>query len=479
MTSRLALAVALLFAGVLGAAEDENELARELRRFAYVYALVEEQSATPPVPATAFYEGAVPGMLRQLDPFSVFFTPDQYQQLRELERSTAKGFGTVVSLLPGRVIVLQTLPGTPAARAGIQPGDEILSINGYRLDWLSVDQLVGLLTEARRSEAQLEIRRPGNVRLLPVTMKPEEMASPSVDRAFLLEAGIGFVRVNSFEGQTAVQVREAIEKLGGEGLKGLVLDLRNNAGGLLPPALDTAALFLEPGQRIMTVRGRATQPEDTVVPNAAKPYRFPLAVLINGKTASAAEILAGAIQDHKRGVVIGERSFGKGLVQSIFPLSEGTALALTTAFYFTPNGRNLQRPLSGGQLEGQLLADGSAGGGIAPDVTVLPEPTTRLRAVLEATGAFVAFATEVIRRGEAIEETFRVGDALMDDFQLWLSQRNIRPGVSEMSMEREWIRSRLQQEILNQAVGVEKGDEVELRRDVQVRWAVDALRSAR
>lgn len=478
MPNRLSIAVLLLLSGLLGAAEDENELARELRRFAHVYALVENHAATPVAPAAAFYEGAMPGMLRQLDPFSVFFTPDQYQQLRELERSTTKGFGTVVSLLPGRVIVLQTLPGTPAARAGIQPGDEILAINGYRLDWLSVDQLVGLLTEARRSEAHLEIRRPGNVRILPITMKPEEMASPSVDRAFHLQEGIGFVRVNSFEGQTATQIKEAIEKLGGEGLKGLVLDLRNNAGGLLPPALDTAALFLEPGAKIMTVRGRATQPQDTLVPDAARPYRFPLAVLINGKTASAAEILAGAIQDHKRGIIIGERSFGKGLVQSIFPLSEGAALALTTAFYFTPSGRNLQRPLSGGQLESQLLADGGAAGGIVPDVTVLPEPATRLRAVLEATGAFVAFATEVIRRGAAIGETFRVDDALMDDFQLWLSQRNIRPGVSEMSVEREWIRSRLQQEIFNQAIGVEKGDEIELRRDVQVRRAWDALTNA-
>jgi carboxyl-terminal processing protease len=476
MMLRFAIAALLLFAAVLPCAAEveENVLERELRRFAGVYALVEDYAADPVSPGPAFYEGALPGMLRRLDPFSVFFSPDQFQQLRQLERSTTKGFGTVVSLIPGRVIVLQTLPGTPASRAGIQPGDEILAINGYRLDWLSLEQLMALLTEARRREAYLHVRRPGNARVLPVTMVPEEMASSSVDRAFLLEDGIGFVRITSFEGQTASLAKEAIDKLGGESLRGLVLDLRDNAGGLLPPALDIAAMFLGPGQKIMSVRGRAAAAEDTLVPNAARPYQFPIGVLINAKTASAAEIVAGALQDHRRGTILGERSFGKGLVQSIFPLSEGTALALTTAFYFTPNGRNLQKPLAG--MDGIHLAGDTEEGGIVPDVTVGPEPTTRLRAVLEATGAFVAFATEAIPKLGTVDDSFQVSGALMDDLQFWLSQRNIRPSVSEMSVEREWIRGRLWQEILNQAVGVEKGDEVELRRDPQVRRAIDAIK---
>lgn len=455
---------------------SEPEIAVRLRQLAKIYAAVEREAADPVSPARAFYEGAIPGMLKALDPFSVFFTPGQFEQLKEMQKATTKGFGTIVSILPGRVIVLQAFPGTPSARAGIEAGDEIVAINGVRLDFLGLDQLVELLTETRRSEARLDIRRPGNARLLPVTMKPEEMPSSSVDRSFLLEEGIGFARAGSFEGDTAKRLQEAIESLGGRDLKGLVLDLRNNPGGLVPPALETVALFLKPGLKILTVRGRATEAEDSLVPETAKPYEFPVAVLINGKTGSAAEIVTGALQDHGRAKVIGEPSYGKGLVQSIYPLSQGSGLALTTAFYFTPSGRSIQRPLAAGQLKGGS-GNKADGGGIKPDYLTPPENTTRLRAVLEASGSFPTFATEHLRRKPSIAPGYQASDALMDEFQFFLSQRNIRPTVGEYSVEREWIRSRLTQEILNQSLGVAKGDEVEFRRDPQVRKAADTLKA--
>ena len=460
------------------AGASEPEIAARLRQLANVYAVVEREAADPVSPARAFYEGAIPGMLKALDPFSVFFTPGQFEQLKEMQKATTKGFGTIVSILPGRVIVLQTFPGTPSARSGIEAGDEIVAINGVRLDFLGMDQLVELLTETRRTEARLDIRRPGNARLLPVTMTPEEMASPSVDRSFLLKEGIGFVRVNSFEGDTSKRLKESIESLGGPGLKALVLDLRNNPGGLVPPSLEAAALFLKPGQKILTVRGRATQTEDTVVPEGAKPYEFPLAILINGKTGSAAEIVTGALQDHGRATVIGEPSYGKGLVQSIYPLSQGSGLALTTAFYFTPGGRSIQRPLAAGQLRASS-GNKVDGGGIKPEQLAPPEKTTRLRAVLEASGSFPTFATEYLRRKPSIAPGYQAGDALMDEFQIFLSQHNIRPSVSEYSVEREWIRSRLTQEILNQSLGVAKGDEIEFRRDPQVRKALELLEAGR
>ena len=457
---------------------SEPDIAARLRQLAKVYAVVESEAADPVPPARAFYEGAIPGMLKALDPFSVFFTPGQFEQLKEMQKATTKGFGTIVSILPGRVIVLQTFPGTPSARAGIEAGDEIVAINGVRLDFLGLDQLVELLTETRRAEARLDIRRSGNVRLLPVTMTPEEMASPSVDRSFLLEEGLGFIRVNSFEGDTSKKLSEAIESLGGASLRSLILDLRNNPGGLVPPALETAALFLKPGQKVLTVRGRAAQPEDSLVPENAKPYEFPLAVLVNGKTGSAAEIVTGALQDHGRGVVVGEPSYGKGLVQSIYPLSQGSGLALTTAYYYTPSGRSIQRPLVTGQLK-TSSGNKTDGGGIKPDYLVLPENTTRLRAVLEASGSFPTFATGFLQRKPSVAPGFQASDALMDEFQFFLSQRNIRPSVSEYSVEAGWIRSRLTQEIVNQALGVAKGDEIEFRRDPQVRKALELLRAAR
>ena len=303
-----------------------DSLDDQLKKFLDLLTVVQAENAEPVDGAKAFHEGAIPGMLKRLDPHSVFFDPGQFQQLQEMQRSTSKGFGTVVSLLPGRVIVLQTMPGTPSAKSGISPGDEIIGINGIPLNRLEVEQLVQLLSESRQQKVGLDVRRPGNARVLQFVLTPEEVDSPSVDRAFLLKPDIGFIRVASFDNDTGKLIKAAIEKLGGNKLKGLVLDLRNNPGGLLPAALETAGLFLKPGQRILTIKGRAKKDDEADVKPDAVPYVFPLAVLVNGKSASASEIVAGAMQDHDRATIIGEPSYGKGIVQSVFPLSHGTGL---------------------------------------------------------------------------------------------------------------------------------------------------------
>jgi len=463
-----AAAFVLFAAGLsaLRAQEEPNPIEQALKAMANVYSLVEQNAAEPVDPNRTFYEGALPAMLRKLDPHSVFFTPGQFDQLRDMQRSETKGFGTVVSILPGRVIVLQTLEGTPSARAGLQPGDEIVAVNNIRLDLLTSDQLIGLLSESRRSEAILIVRRTTSPRLLEFRMKPEAMESPSVDRAFLLRPQVGYVRITSFEGETAKQLKAALEKLGGRDLKALVLDLRGNPGGIISSAVEAAALFLQPGQVVLTTRGRAKSNEDMKTPEGGTPFSFPLAILVDEKSASASEILGGAVQDHGRGKLIGTRTFGKGLVQSIFPLSQGTGMALTTAFYFTPKGRLIQRVLA----EGQLATHGE--GGLKPDIEVPRESMTRLRAYLDLSALFMTFATEYVKSNTGITAGFEVSNELLDKFQSFLSGRNVSPGVNEWSREREWIRSRLQQDILNQAVGVDKGDEVEMKRDVQVKRAL-------
>lgn len=457
---------------LLLAEETTETLDRALKRFVEVFAAVSENAADPVSSGQILYEGAIPGMLRQLDPHSVFFNPVHYEQLKELEKSTRKGFGSIVSLLPGRVIVLQTLPGTPSARSGLNPGDEIIAINGIRLDRLEVEQLVQLLTEARQYKVQIDVRRPGNARILPLILTPEDVEASSVERAFLLQPGIGYLRVGTFDAQTGSQIRDAIESLGGEKLRGLVLDLRNNPGGILNAAVDTASLFLQPEQLIVAVKGRSVKGDQAVVRKDAKPYAFPMAVLINGKSASASEIVAGALEEHKRATLIGEQSFGKGLVQSVFPLSHGAGIALTTAFYYTPGGRSIQRPLPG-QLQ---KTTANAGGGIIPGQIVLPEGMTRLRAVLDASGMLTGFATDYVGRHRSeVTESFRVSGALLDELQAHLSGRNIQPGIAEWSREREWVRSRLQQEIFNLTLGVAKGDEVEAQRDPVIQAGLRAV----
>jgi carboxyl-terminal processing protease len=483
---RLHLAL-IVGAGTLLAADD---LDTQMKSIIETYATIEQNAPDPISSEQVFYQGAIPGLLRKLDPHSIFFDPNQFQQLQKLETSTQKGFGTVVSLLPGRVIVLQTLPGTPSAKAGLAPGDEIVGINGYEIARLDTEQLQQLLGEARQHQAELYVRRPGTPRILRFVMVPAELQQPSVERAFFVAAGIGYIRVGSFEESTARQIKDAIEKLGGSQLKGLVLDLRNNPGGLLTAAVDTASLFLKPGLPIVTVRGRNVPEHTESVKSAAAPYDFKLAILVNEKTASASEIVTGAMQDHDRATVLGVPSYGKGLVQSVFPLSEGTGLALTTALYYTPSGRSIQKPLDASQFElagTTAHPNGSAkvfhtdkgrtvtgGGGIQPDLVVYPPAMNRLRLALEASGSFPNYATEYLSQHK-VDNEFEVTPQMLDQFKAWLSERGIQPGVTDWSAEREFVENRLKTEIFNQAFGVEKGDEVEAQRDPVIRKAIDVL----
>ena len=486
---RLTAMLAIALCTPAHAADPLGPLPAEVKRFIDAYSIVESMSADPVNSEQAFYQGAIPGMLRKLDPHSVFFDPGHFEQLKQMQTSTRRGFGSVVSLLPGRVIVLQATPGTPSAKSGISPGDEILAINNIRLDRLSLDQLIEVLTQSRQQPAKLVVRRGGNVRLLEFTLVPEEMQSPSVDRHFMLRNGVAYIRVASFDEKTGQEIHTAIEELGGEKLKGLVMDLRNNPGGVVGAAVETASLFLKPGQTIVTLRGRNVAEKVEKVPESAKPYIFPVSILVNAKTASASEIVSGALQDHDRATILGEPSFGKGLVQSVFPLTQGTGVALTTALYFTPSGRSIQKPLAEGDFElgettahpnkrADFLSDKGrplkGGGGIIPDLAVEAPAPSRLRTVLEASGAYPTFATEYLRTNK-VDEKFEVTPKLLDQFQAWLAERQIQPGFAEWSQETNEIRARLKTEIFNQALGVEKGDEIDAQRDFVVQKGLEVV----
>jgi carboxyl-terminal processing protease len=469
-----------------------RDLSVNLQKFVDVLSTVRSQGAEDVTADRLIYEGAIPSMLRELDPHTQFFDPGQFDQLKHMEQSEQKGFGSVVSVLPGQVIFLQTLPGTPSNKAGIMPGDHLVGINNVSIASLDEEQIVALLNEAKQQAVTLFVRREGAARVLAFNLKPELVDSPSIDRIYLLKPGVGYVRVASWDLQTGKQLRAAIDKLGGNNLKGLVLDLRDNPGGVVKAALEAASLFLTPGQRILTARGRTGEGETADVPSTATPYSFRIAVLINGKTASASEILSGALQDHDRATIVGEPSYGKGLVQSVLPLANGAGLALTTAFYYTPSGRSIQRPLRNSALTATFAADGetqkptyktdrgrtvTGGGGIQPDLHVLPQAPSRLEAVLDASGSLIAFASQYLQTHNPLPDSFDVTPELLDEFRVFLSQRNIEPNVGEWSSERAWVSNRLKADIVTQAKGVEKGDEVEAQQDPQIREAISAIQS--
>ena len=478
--------VALLFSAFFAAAQDD---AAEMKRFIETLRILQEYSAEPINADQAFFQGAIPGLVKHLDPHSVFFDKDQFEQLRQMETSTRKGFGTVVSILPGRVLVLQTLANTPSAKAGMMAGDEILAVNNYRLDRLEPDQIVELLNDSKQKPAKLIVLHPGNMRPAELTLIPEEMQSSSVERAFLLQPGVGYIRVGSFEEKTASQIRVAIEQLGGRALKGLVIDLRNNPGGMMNAAIETAGFFLNPKQMVLSVKGRNVPEKIERVAADNRPYTFPLAVLVNGKSASASEIVAGALQDHDRAVIIGEPTFGKGLVQGVFPLSGGPGLALTTALYYIPSGRSIQKPFRSSDFAlGETAAHPNersdfktdsgrpvaGGGGIIPDVEAFPREMTQFRNVLEATASFTTFATEYLK-GKEIKADWEMPPALLDQFQAWLSERRIQPSLREWISNREFLAARLKAEIYNLALGVEKGDEIDATLDPPIQKALAAV----
>ena len=471
--------------------DPSKDVEPALRQFVDVLATVQNESADAPAVDKMVYEGAIPSMLRQLDPHTQFFDPGQFQQLKQMEDSEQKGFGSIVSVLPGQVIFLQTLPGTPSNKAGIQAGDELVAVNNVAIRALDPQQIVQLLTEARQQSVSVYVRRQGSMRPLEFKLTPALVDAPSVDRAYLLGPGMGYIRLASWDLQTAKQLSEAITKLGGSSLKGLVLDLRNNPGGVVKAALDGASMFLEPGQAILTARGRSSETQRAEVPKTAQPYRFAMSVVINGKTASASEILAGALQDHDRAVIVGEPSYGKGLVQSVVPLSDGAGMAITTAFYYTPSGRSIQHPLRDSALsetfndrpnphaptyktdKGRVV---TGGGGIRPDVQVGPTPLNRLETVLDASGVLTSYATTYLGQHAPLPTPFEVTPAMLDDLKVFLSTRSIQPGVSEWSAERGWVSRRLKEEIVTQARGVAAGDELQAQHDPQVQAALRAMR---
>jgi len=243
--------------------------------------------------------------------------------------------------------------------------------------------------------------------------------------------------------------------------------------------------------KIVTVRGRHVPESTETVPTIATPYGFKLAILVNEKSASASEVVSGAMQDHDRATILGVPSFGKGLVQSVFPLTEGTGLALTTALYYTPSGRSIQKPLDASRFglaattahpnkqsefhsdKGRIV---TGGGGIQPDIVVYPPVTNRLRNVLDASASFTNFATEFLRSNK-IDADFEVSPELLDQFRVFLSDRQIRPGLAEWLAEREFVSNRLKTELFNQAFGVEKGDEVEAQRDPVILKALEVVTS--
>ncbi|HEB58040.1 MAG TPA: S41 family peptidase [Gammaproteobacteria bacterium] len=315
----------------------------EVRALSEVFGKIKENYVEEVDDATLL-ENAIRGMLTGLDPHSSYLDREAFQELRVGTTGEFGGLGIVVGLEDGFVKVVSPIDDTPAQRAGIQAGDLIVRLDDTPVKGMTLDDAVKLMRGKPGTSITLLIVREGVEKPLSITLVRDRIQVKSV-KSRLLEAGYGYVRITQFQERTGAELKAAIRKLekeNGAALKGLVLDLRNNPGGLLDAAVEVTDVFLDSGI-IVTVKGRT---EDNHLKHQASPAELvddvPLVVLVNGGSASASEIVAGALQDHKRGIIIGKQTFGKGSVQTVVPLGNATALKLTTARYYTPSGRSIQ-----------------------------------------------------------------------------------------------------------------------------------------
>ena len=324
------------------AAEEEDEAYRQIRLL--TIAMMQVRKGYVDAAKTDYKSlvyGAMRGMLGSLDPHSQFLEPQAYQQVKDDTQGEFSGIGIVIGTRDGTLTVIAPIEDTPAFKAGVRAGDRIAAIDGDATENLGINDAVKKLRGAKGTPVTLKLLRPGEPEPRTVRLVRDTVRVSSVKGARLLEDGIGYARITQFTETTAADLRNTLDTLTASGLNALVLDLRNNPGGLLAAAVEVSELFLEKGQVIVATRGRdgARQPPPIRAASPRPFTGFPVAILINGGSASASEIVAGALQDHKRAVLIGETSFGKASVQSLFPLDDQSAIRLTTAHYYTPSGR--------------------------------------------------------------------------------------------------------------------------------------------
>ncbi len=324
------------------ASVEQGELPLDdLRTFANVFNQI-RQGYVEEIDDSTLLEYAIEGMLMGLDPHSVYLTKDAFEGLQETTSGEFNGLGLEVGMQDGYVTVIAPIDGSPAAKAGLRSGDVILKLGTTPVKGLSLNEAIDMMRGPAGTEIQLTIGRPGESQPFDVTLTRDVIKVASVRQRWL-EPGFGYVRIAQFQSNTGPAVQKAVAKLAAEQeIKGLVLDLRNNPGGVLKASVDVAGLFMDGGLVVYT-EGRL--PNSHVSFNAEPVDALagtPVVVLINAGSASASEIVAGALQDHHRAVIMGTRSFGKGSVQTVLPISDERAVKLTTALYFTPNGRSIQ-----------------------------------------------------------------------------------------------------------------------------------------
>ena len=427
---------------------------------------------------------SIGGMLQTLDPHSSFMDPRSYAQLRERQEGRYYGLGISINVIDGNITVMSLFEGSPAYRKGLRRGDIIARISGASAKDMTSDEAVRMLRGPRGSSVDISIRRTGYDELIDLAVERDEITIATIQGAFLADDRTGYVKLGDFSETSDRDLRRVLNELKEEGMERLILDLRNNPGGPLDQAIKVSNEFLPRGDLIVYTRGRvANSDQDYHAQEEVDFTKLPLIVLVNRSSASASEIVAGAIQDHDRGLVVGETTFGKALVQSIYRVSHGAGLALTTARYYTPSGRMIQRPWDGTFDEyltyslreqsprthsagDRKYTDGGrevfSGGGIEPDYPIAGPiegfNPSRLGRLLSARQEFAGFAERFSAAGDGritaeshgrrvVAPGFAVDHTLISEFKDHLRDRGLTVDEEAFEEDSEFILAMIHYEI--------------------------------
>jgi carboxyl-terminal processing protease len=516
----LAILLSALVGGMIGSSAQatQDQVSQQYRVFTAALAAVDREYVES-LPSDRLIYDAVGGMLQTLDPHSSFFDPKQYAQMRERQEGKYYGLGISIQVIDGDITVMQLFEGSPAYRSGIRRGDVIARIEGKddagksvlmdTKNWTS-EQAVKKLKGPKGTKVSIAIRRPGYDKLIDMDVERDEVNIVTVRGAFMLDPQTGYIKLGDFSETSDKEVGDALEKLKAQGMKRLVFDLRDNPGGPLDQAIRIANRFLPRGDMIVYTRGR--------VPNADQDYRGtdipdftgPMMVLTNRNSASASEIVSGSLQDHDRALVVGETTFGKALVQSVYKISEGAGLALTTGRYFTPSGRMIQRPWDNafdeyltytlrdqtGSREhaaAQLKYTDAgrkvySGGGIEPDKFFLGPvqgfTPTRFGRSLVSRAAFANFAERYTAEGDTrmsaategrkrLARGFVVNDAMLAEFKTSLqSEQKMKIDDAALAKDLDFVKAMIHYDIDVALFGVGEAQKNLIAKDPQAQFAL-------
>jgi carboxyl-terminal processing protease len=506
----LAVVLSALVGGFYGSVlARQDEVMQQYRVFTAALAAIDREYVED-VPSDRLVYSGVEGMLKTLDPHSSFFDPRQYAQMRERQEGKYYGLGIQIQPIDGDITVMSIFEGSPAFKKGLRRGDVIARIENEDAKGMSSEDAVKRLKGPKGTSVNISIKRRGYDQLIDLQVTRDEVNIVSVRGFFMIDGDTGYLKLGEFTETSNHEVGAALEALGSKGMKRLVLDLRDNPGGALDQAIAISNRFLPRGDMIVYTRGRS--------PNSDQDYRateqsdythLPIVVMVNRNSASASEIVSGALQDHDRALVVGETTFGKALVQSVYRISENAGLALTTGRYYTPSGRLIQRPWDGAFDEylTYTLRDQKgerqhstaelkytdagrkvySGGGIEPD-KFMAGPVegfapTKFGRQIWGSGQFQRFADQYMAEGDTrftvanknkkrIAKGFTVTDEMLQDFRTQLTTQKITIDEEAFKTDLNFIKGLIHYEIDLALFGVEEARRNLILQDPQAKFAI-------